>query len=36
MKNIALGETLESISKKGSKEFYEGEIAKDIVETLNT
>ena len=35
MKNIALGETLEAISKKGSKEFYEGEIAKDIIETLN-
>ena len=35
MKNIALGETLEAISKKGSKEFYEGETAKDIIESLN-
>ena len=35
MKNNSLGETLELISKKGSKEFYQGTIAKDIVETLN-
>ena len=35
MKNIPLGKTLEAISKKGSKEFYEGETAKDIIESLN-
>ncbi len=34
MKNVALGKTLELISKKGSKEFYEGTIAKDIIESL--
>ena len=34
-KNITLADTLEIISKKGSKEFYEGSIANDIVNSLN-
>ena len=34
-KNEALAETLELVSKKGSKEFYYGKIAKDIVDSLN-
>ena len=33
-KNITLADTLEIISKKGSKEFYEGSIANDIVNSL--
>ena len=34
-KNIPLGNTLELISKKGVKEFYEGSIAEDMVNSLN-
>ena len=34
-KNIKLAETLSSIGKKGSKAFYEGDIAKDMVVSLN-
>ena len=35
-KNPALGDTLLKISKKGAKEFYSGEIARDIVKSLNS
>ena len=35
-KNIPLSNSLKLISKKGPKEFYEGSIAKDMVETLNS
>jgi gamma-glutamyltranspeptidase/glutathione hydrolase len=34
-KNIPLSNTLEKISKKGSKEFYEGDITLDMVGSLN-
>ena len=34
-KNIQLAETLKSIAKNNIKDFYQGYIAKDIVETLN-
>ena len=34
-KNIKLAETLALIGKKGSKAFYEGDIAKDMVMSLN-
>ena len=34
-KNINLANTLQSISKNGKKDFYEGYIAEDIVRTLN-
>ena len=34
-KSQALGETLELISKKGVKEFYNGSIADDIIKSLN-
>ena len=34
-KNIQLAETLRSISKNNIKDFYQGYIARDIVETLN-
>ena len=34
-KNTTLADTLEVISKKGSREFYEGSIANDIVKSLN-
>ena len=34
-KNIPLGNTLELISKKGVREFYEGSIANDMVKSLN-
>ena len=34
-RNELLAKTLEIISNKGPKEFYEGVIAKDIVESLN-
>ena len=34
-KNIPLGEALELINKKGISEFYEGSIAKDMVNSLN-
>ncbi|MDA9632943.1 gamma-glutamyltransferase family protein [Pelagibacteraceae bacterium] len=33
--NIQLAETLSSIAKKGAKAFYEGEIARDMVKSLN-
>jgi len=35
-KNIFLADTLKSIAKSGTKEFYNGYIAKDIVNTLNS
>jgi len=35
-KNIPLSNSLKLISKKGPKEFYEGSITKDMVETLNS
>jgi len=34
-KNLKLAETLRIIGKQGSKGFYEGEIAKDMVKSLN-
>ena len=34
-KNINLADTLKSIAKNGTKDFYEGYIAEDIVNTLN-
>jgi len=34
-KNIKLANTLNKIGRKGSKAFYEGEIAKDMVNSLN-
>ena len=34
-KNIKLADTLEKISKKGANEFYNGNIANDIVTSLN-
>jgi len=34
-KNIRLARCLKIISKKGSKGFYEGEVARDIIKTLN-
>jgi len=34
-KNIQLADTLKSIGKKGIKDFYQGYIAKDIVQSLN-
>ncbi len=34
-KNIALANTLKEISKNGIKEFYNGNITKDIVNSLN-
>ena len=33
--NIPLSNTLEKISKKGSKEFYEGDTTRDMVASLN-
>ena len=35
-KNIKLAETLKSISKKGIRDFYQGYIAEDIVNSLNS
>ena len=34
-KNIQLANTLEKISKKGAKEFYQGNTTIDIVKSLN-
>ena len=34
-KNLPLAKTLKIISQKGPKEFYEGSITKDMVESLN-
>jgi len=34
-KNIQLADTLTLIGKKGTKAFYEGEIARDMVKSLN-
>lgn len=34
--NTKLAKTLESIGKKGSKGFYQGEIARDMVKSLNS
>ncbi len=34
-KNIKLANTLKTISKKGAKGFYEGDIARDMVTSLN-
>ena len=34
-KNIKLADTLKIIGQKGAKGFYEGEIAKDMVKSLN-
>ena len=34
-KNIQLANTIKSIAKKNIKDFYQGYIAKDIVDTLN-
>ena len=34
-KNVQLANTLEKISKKGAKEFYQGSITIDIVKSLN-
>jgi gamma-glutamyltranspeptidase/glutathione hydrolase len=34
-KNIKLADTLKLIGEKGSKVFYQGDVAKDMVESLN-